>query len=118
MTILASLRSQTATKHVHGSLANNHFETQNTYCNSIKQTALARTWHFSKSRLSEDSESSTEFVVCAGDEAKKSLLLWNDEHNQRSIHVGSEISDIKNTIINNEVYLAALTGNEMHLYKG
>ncbi|KAJ2963970.1 hypothetical protein NQZ79_g1048 [Umbelopsis isabellina] len=117
MTILASLRSQTATKHVHGSLANNHFETQNTYRNPIKQTALARTWHFSKHNTSQDNNTITEFVVCAGDEEQKSLRMWNNEYGERSIYVGSEILDIKNTIINNEVYLAALTGNEMYLYK-
>lgn len=75
MTILASLRSQTATKHVHGSLANNHFETQSTYRNPIKQTALARTWHFSKLRSFENSNTSTEFVVCAGDEEQKSVRV-------------------------------------------
>lgn len=72
-TILASFRSQTSTKHIHGSLADNIFEVRNVFCNPQKQTALARTWHFSKPRTSELNDYDTEYVICAGDEVNKSV---------------------------------------------
>ncbi|CAO3687325.1 unnamed protein product [Umbelopsis vinacea] len=100
------------------SQADNIFEVQNVFCNPQKQTALARTWHFSKPRTSELNDYDTEFVICAGDEVNKSLCLWDDVCTQRSIDIGSNVMDVKSAVINNEIYLAALTGNEMHLYRG
>ncbi|KAI9284563.1 hypothetical protein BC943DRAFT_361256 [Umbelopsis sp. AD052] len=116
-TILASFRSQTSTKHIHGSLAENILEVQNVFHNPQKQTALARTWHFSKPRTAQSNESDTEYIICAGDEAEKSLCLWDDASTRRSIDIGSNVMDVKTTVVNNEVYLATLTGNEMHLYR-
>ncbi|KAH8554934.1 hypothetical protein BGW37DRAFT_217150 [Umbelopsis sp. PMI_123] len=116
-TILASYRSQTSTKHVHGSLAENILEVHNVFHNPRKQTALARTWHFSKPRVAQSNGSETEYVICAGDEVKKSLCLWDDTSTQRLIDIGSDVMDVKTTVINNEVYLATLTSNEMHLYR-
>jgi hypothetical protein len=72
-TILASFRSQSSTKHIHGSLAENILEVHNVFHNPKKQTALARTWHFSKPRVAQSNESATEFVICAGDEVEKSV---------------------------------------------
>ncbi|CAO3665572.1 unnamed protein product [Umbelopsis ramanniana] len=116
-TILASFRSQSSTKHIHGSLAENILEVHNVFHNPKKQTALARTWHFSKPRVAQSNESATEYVICAGDEVEKSLCLWDDASTRRSIDIGSNVMDVKTTVINNEVYLATLTGNEMHLYR-
>ncbi|KAI8576088.1 hypothetical protein K450DRAFT_258396 [Umbelopsis ramanniana AG] len=116
-TILASFRSQTSTKHIHGSLAENILEVQNVFHNPQKQTALARTWHFSKPRVAQSNDSATEYVICAGDEVEKSLCLWDDVSTRRCIDIGSNVMDVKTSVINNEVYLATLTGNEMHLYR-
>jgi len=116
-TVLASYRSQSSTVHMHGSIADTIFEVQNSYFNSQKQTALARTYHFSQPRTTEANDATTEYVICAGDEVNKSLCLWDDTNTKKSISIGSDVMDVKSAVISNQIYLAALTGNEVHIYR-
>ncbi|KAL1925350.1 uncharacterized protein VTP21DRAFT_233 [Calcarisporiella thermophila] len=124
--ILASLRSipQCATTHVLSALANNG--TNPTLNQGItidrwqsRQAHLARTHIFSRW----DEENRFRTYVCAGDEASGSLLLWDEQGTTEELSLGAQqtrvnVIDVKRCVLGPNVdILAALTDNQLHVYK-